>query len=202
MKPHHIAAAVFAALTLAASPAAAQIGVEGGPMDIRAERMETIDADATVLLIGAVDILQGRSRLRADRVEVIYTAGEDGTDWSEIQRINADGNVYYVTPEEVARGDRAVYELSEDTITMTGEVVVTRCEDVITGDRLVMNITTGDSVFTSEAAGADAPAGSRVRLVLFPAEENGEDASPRPQPPDARGCPPSGENEDGTGGGA
>ena len=59
-------------------------------------------------------------------------------------------------------------------MTLTGDVVLTRGENVITTTRFVTNLTTGNSSFDGGESG------ERVRSVLFPGSENaggdGEDS--------------------------
>ncbi|NDC58178.1 MAG: hypothetical protein EBZ50_04995 [Alphaproteobacteria bacterium] len=50
------------------------------------------------------------------------------------------GGLYYVRPEQTARGDNAVYEMKSDTVTFTGRVVVASDENVVKGDTMVLEI--------------------------------------------------------------
>ena len=53
----------------------------------------------TVTLRGRAELIQGENRLRADTVTGLNQTGES--------RIEASGNVYFVTPEQTIRGDNA-----------------------------------------------------------------------------------------------
>ena len=85
--------------------------MDGVPVDASGNTMDT----------------NGYTPLRADTITVYSTPkGTDangqpscgGTD-----RIVADGNVFYVTPQQNARGDHAVYSKAADEIVITGDVV-------------------------------------------------------------------------------
>ncbi|AXE65756.1 OstA family protein [Hyphomonas polymorpha PS728] len=149
-------------------PAHAQISSEGGPIYINSERTESLERERKVLLVGNVDIRQGTARLRADTVTILFTgepapgASTQGVaaGFGQVQSIVAEGNVYYVTPELKAKGDRGIYELATDTITMTGNVALMRDRDVAEGQRLKMEI--GNRRTTLEGGGG------RTRMVIDP----------------------------------
>ena len=134
------------AVSAIAAPAMAQISSEGGPIYIDSERTESLERERKVLLIGNVDIQQGTARLRADTVTIIFsgkTGGETagvGSGFGQIQTMIAEGNVFYVTPEMKAKGDRGVYDAAVDTITMTGNVALMRERDVAEGQILKLEV--------------------------------------------------------------
>ncbi|MFN4025725.1 MAG: LptA/OstA family protein [Hyphomonas sp.] len=160
-------------LTLAlmmAAPAHAQISSDGGPIYINSERTESIERENTVLMVGNVDIRQGTARLRADKVTILFTGRGEGEaassvvgGFGQISRILAEGNVYYVTPELKAKGDRGVYELATDTITMTGNVALMRERDVAEGQTLRMEISNRRTTLEG--------GGGRTRMVIDPSNQ-------------------------------
>ncbi|MCW5724354.1 MAG: hypothetical protein KIS81_05295 [Maricaulaceae bacterium] len=177
-----------AAAFLACGAAHAQLGDSRAPLDVGADRSEVFDAERRVVYSGDVDAIQGDVRLRADRVEVFFGPGAAGSGWGEVVRLVATGDVFYVTPREIIRADRGVYEIASETITMTGDVVLTQGCNVSTGARLVVNIGEG----RSQLIGGQAE-GQRVRSVFFTGEERRPEdecrppAHPRAQPaPGAR----------------
>ena len=136
---------------VAATPATAQISGEGGPIRVNADRSEVVEKQRQVILTDSVDIMQGDARLRANRVTLNYSgSGETQTTglsgFGDISSMEAVGEVFYVTPELKATGDNGVYNAAEDTITLTGNVVLIRGEDVATGERLVMELSEGRTV--------------------------------------------------------
>ena len=165
-------AIVLLGLTSAVSTgatAAAQIGNSSLPLDIEAETFEVFDAERHIVWLGNVHVVQGESSLQADRMDVYYTGEGAGGGWGDIDRIVATDNVFYITPAQRARGDRGVYQLSEEIITLTGDVVITQGENVITTNRFVNNLATGNSNF------GEAGTGERVRMVLQPARTTEDD---------------------------
>ena len=49
---------------------------------------------------------------------------------------------------ETAQGDLGIYEVAKQRLTLTGAVILTRGENVLRGNKLVMNIATGQSQFS------------------------------------------------------
>jgi lipopolysaccharide export system protein LptA len=69
-----------------------------------------------------------------------------------------------VTPEQRVRGDKAVYDAKTQTLTVTGSVAASRGQDVMKGERLVVNTVSGDA----RMAGGGVRTGRRVRTVIYP----------------------------------
>jgi lipopolysaccharide export system protein LptA len=167
------ALAALAGLALAFGPAQAQApAVSNAPIDITADNLDLIDAERVQIWSGAVEAVQGTNRLRSSVLRVYHAARPGGRpgqmgQWGEAQRMEADGPVYFVTPDSIAKGDRAVYELVPDEITITGNVVLTRGENVVRGDRLVIDVKTGRSTLASNQTGRGR---ERVRGVFYPEE--------------------------------
>ncbi len=168
------------------APAQAQIGRSEGPIDISAERLEVVDKDRIALWTGNVEAKQGVNTLRSDRMRVFFTktntaTGNVGESWGEIRTLKAEGNVFFITPEEVARGEFGTYQAAEDVIILTGNVVVTRGQNVLKGDKLIVEVATGKSVLESADRQGDAATSKkpeRVRGVFYPKSDDApKDAS-------------------------
>jgi lipopolysaccharide export system protein LptA len=173
------AAGAFAIAALTAAPAYAQLSEGGGPVSYSANNLEYFDAERRLLLTGDVDIVQNDARLRADRITLFFsqsTGGEQsqGLGSGDIQRMIAEGEVYYVRPSQSARGNRAVYEVSQDSVTFTGNVVVASDENVIRGETLVLNIGNRRTVIRPQGGG-------RVQGVFVPSEAGGQNSGQRHQ---------------------
>lgn len=164
-------AAVMAAALLLLSPAQARQDVPDF-LDISSDDQEILDQQDRVRFIGNVNAIRGTTRLRADVAEAWLERNRE-TGQRRIGRITADGDVFYVTSTETARGDRAVYTLSDEVIVLTGSVVLTQGCNVSTGEQLVINLQTGISRLTG--------GNGRVRSLFF-----SQDGS---QPADAADCP-------------
>lgn len=146
--------AATAALTLAAPSQAQQAGDQ--PVMVGSDTVE-YTADG-VIFRGRAEIMQGDTRLRADSITGFTAEGR-------LTRAEAAGDVYFVTPEQTIRGDRAVYTLTDGVIVVTGQVILTQGRNVMSGSRLTYNTRTQAARMEGAPRGA---AGSRVQGVFYP----------------------------------
>ncbi len=119
------------------------------PIDIDADDLEIRQDQNLAIFSGNVVAVQGRIQLRAEQLKVWYRpAAKDGANTAgggTIMRIDAINKVLVSSATENARGDIGVYDVAEQRLTLTGAVVLTRGQDVLRGDKLVMNMATGRS---------------------------------------------------------
>jgi lipopolysaccharide export system protein LptA len=152
-----------------APPAQAQLSSSGGPVAYSADGLEYFDDQRKLILTGKVEVAQNDATLRADKLTLFFAptssapaaAPGQGFASNDIQRILAEGNVYYIRPEQTAHGAQAVYEAGADTITFTGNVVVASDENVIRGETMVLQV--GTRRTTVKPGGSP---GERVRGVF------------------------------------
>ena len=139
---------VLVALLLAANAAVAQnanvsFGTEqynaDQPVEVTADRLDVSQTDGTATFEGNVVVVQGELTLTAGRVLVEYGT----TQPREIERIHAFGNVVLVSPTEAAEGDEAVYEVASRSVVMTGNVLLTQELNVVSGEKLTIDLDTG-----------------------------------------------------------
>ena len=143
------------ALALAALPTMGDAQSFQGGQPIMWGADEVSRTPTALSLRGRAELTQGDNRIRADRVEGVVTGGV-------LSRVEATGNVYFVTPDQTIRGDRATYTPANDTIVLSGDVILTQGENVMTGARLTYNTRT-------EAAEMDGGGqNGRVQGVFYP----------------------------------
>ena len=95
--------------------------------------------------------------------------------------MEADGPVYYVTPQQNARGDHATYTAADNSMVLTGNVVLVQDKNVMQGDKLTVDTKTNHAVLVSNNRGATA--GKRVRGVFYPSQnQNGAAPASTPDP--------------------
>ncbi|ACT57923.1 lipopolysaccharide transport periplasmic protein LptA [Hirschia baltica] len=145
-------APVFVAIITMLVPAAhAQLGNSRGPIEITADRFELDDVKHEAIYQGNVDVIQGQSRIRANKVVVSYWSKESQKERAAaatgsigaLKEIIATGEVYYITPVEKVKAERGVYNAEKERITLSGNVLVTNAEGVIAGAHLVIDIPKG-----------------------------------------------------------
>lgn len=169
-------------LSAAAGPALAQpFAFESDqPIEITADTLEVVQADRTATFSGNVDAVQGELVLSADELRVHYrgdgdekpaTPGSTGT----IRRIEARGSVVITSPRETAQGEVGIYDVTGAFVTLEGSVILTRDDNVIRGDRLELDLSTGVSrVVTASPDSEESAPDRRVRAVFVPGEDDGK----------------------------
>lgn len=169
--------AALAALATVLAIGGAQAQIQGsGPVAVTADNFEYQAAQGLAVYRGNAEAVQGQSRLRCSEIRIRGAAGGPGAGiggGGSADRYECSGPVYYVTPTEQARGDAAVFTVANDTIVLTGNVVVRQGLNVAQGHRLTINSRTRDSRLES-ASGAP-----RVRTVIYPDEQGAAGAPAR-----------------------
>ena len=159
-----------AGLALSALPGAsrAQLSPDNGPVNASAihNRIETDSQTGveTMYLDDQVEILQNGRRLRCDHAKIIQAPRAGGQGGKDIVQMEATGNVFYVADDQNARGDYAIYVKADDTLKVTGNVILQRGKSVATGNLLVDQVHAGLISLTADANSADH---GRVRAVMY-----------------------------------
>ncbi|MCE7998344.1 MAG: lipopolysaccharide transport periplasmic protein LptA [Rhodobiaceae bacterium] len=142
------------------------------PIEIEADTLEVEQNAQTATFIGNVVAVQGTIRLRADRLIVTYAqkadgapAGSDGTGGTEITRIDAKSNVHVMSEDDQsASGDWALYMVANETITMGDTVVLRQGENVIRGQRLNIDLNSGQARVEGGVTATDTENGGSGRV--------------------------------------
>ena len=165
------------AATLGAGGAVAASSLDtnsAAPIDITANEAEVVSSKCLAIWRGAAEALQEKTRLRADTISVYSRAKGVGANGQPAcggtDRIEAEGHVFYVTPERRARGDHAVYSAAADEITITGDVIVVQGVNVARADKLTIKVSTREARMESSVTGPGRA--GRVRGVFYPEKSN------------------------------
>lgn len=171
--------AAAAALGLSAAHAAAQMQGQsnalqgfaknrGQPIQIESVSLEVREKDKQATFTDNVKVVQGDTTLECKTLVVHYEddsksasprqarrpQGPSTTGGQQIKRLEAKGGVVVTQKDQTATGDRGLYDMKSNTVTLIGNVVVTQGKNVVRGDRLVVDIDSGVSrVESSQGAG-------------------------------------------------
>jgi lipopolysaccharide export system protein LptA len=175
-------------LSLAASAAAAQ-NVQNNalqgfsqnrdqPVKIEASTLEVRDKDKVATFSGNVRLVQGDTTMRCARLVVFYEqdgAGAatgamkpaapigPGGGTQSIKRLEAKGGVTITQKDQTATGENGVFDMKSNTVTLHKNVVISQGPQVLSGDRLVANLTTGVS-----RVECDNQSNCKVRMLVVP----------------------------------
>jgi lipopolysaccharide export system protein LptA len=124
------------------------------PVKIEAATLEVRDKDKKATFSGNVHVVQGETDLRCNILVVYYDNGaaksrsrgaKSQNSEQQIRRMEATGNVVITQKDQRATGDRGNFDMRTNMMTLSGNVIVTRGKDVLRGERLLVNLTTGVS---------------------------------------------------------
>ncbi len=134
------------------------------PIEIAADALEVQQDNQIAVFSGNVDAQQGEMKLRAEKLLVYYHEGSGGEAAQAISKIDAEGQVFFSSGSETASGGQGTYDVDNGVIVLTGQVVLTQGDNVIKGNRVVLDLKSGLSTMDSAAAGGD----GRVRGLFVP----------------------------------
>ena len=95
--------------------------------------------------------MRGASSAKAPAAKAPIKAAQPGPGGSSsIRRLEARGSVVVTQKDQVVTGETAVFDTKANSVTMLGGVVLTKGKNVLRGDRLVVDMTTGTSRVESD----------------------------------------------------
>jgi lipopolysaccharide export system protein LptA len=131
------------------------------PVKIQAASLEMREKDKLATFTGDVHLINGDTEMRCKVLVVFYDddtkdpkaaqtqtmkAADPGPSGErQIKRIEAKGGVTVVQKDQNAVGESATFNMRENTVTLIGNVIVTRGADVLRGQRLAVDLTSGVS---------------------------------------------------------
>jgi lipopolysaccharide export system protein LptA len=142
------------------------------PIKINAAELEVQNKDKVATFSGKVHLVQGDTTMDSDTLVVFYddqasapppsskgaaTAQITPQQNQQIKRVEARGHVIVHQQghgsngepvDQTATGDLGIFDMRANTVTMRGHVVVSRGPNVLKGDNLVVDMTSGDSRMT------------------------------------------------------
>jgi lipopolysaccharide export system protein LptA len=125
------------------------------PVQIEAASLEVRDKDKVATFQGNVRVVQGDTVMRCKTLVVFYesqapagamkaaTPGPGGR--QQISRLEARGGVIVTQKDQTATGDTGIFDMRANTVTLSGNVVVSQGKNVMRGERLVVDLTSGVS---------------------------------------------------------
>jgi len=133
------------------------------PVHIESATLEVRDKDKVATFSGNVKVTQGDTIMRCKSLLVFYdqdgmnadnaknpgkslqaaTPGPGGQ--QKIKRLEARGSVVVTQKDQTATGELGIFEMKTNTVTLTGNVMMTQGQNVLRGDRLIVDLTTSVS---------------------------------------------------------
>lgn len=131
------------------------------PVEVTADNLSVDRTNGQAVFSGNVIVVQGDLRLAAGAVQVTYAIA-DGS--NRVTAVTATGGVLVTRGEDAAEGAEARYDIDAALLVMSGDVLITQGATAISGDRLTVNMETGNGTVDG-----------RVRTVLGGSGAGGAD---------------------------
>ena len=177
------------------------------PVHIEAATLVVRDKEKIATFSGDVKVVQGDTTMKSKSLVVFYEPDTEAEKASavakpegksmqaaqpgpggeqKIKRLEAHGNVVVIQKDQTATGELGIFDMKTNTVTMTNNVVMTQGQNVLRGDKLIVDLTTGVSRVESGKNGQ-----GRVQGLFLPGS-GGPTALPGASPgsPAAPAAPP------------
>ena len=167
------------------------------PINIESDSLEVNDAKKTAIFRGNVVAVRGEMEMRTPELEVYYSgqvaggatgggpagggasAGPGGKG-SQLTRLRAKKKVLITSNNsQTAKSDWADFDVVEQKITIGGNVVVSQGKNIMKGEKLIIDLKTGESRFETTA---NSKTRGRVTGVFHPSKKPGKKAGAKPKP--------------------
>jgi lipopolysaccharide export system protein LptA len=174
-RPASHLAALLAVAALAASASAQPMGgppnaLQGfsinrdKPVQITSNTLEVRDKEKRATFIGNVLVAQGDTTMKSNTLDVFYdqdaanarVAQPRPSGQQQIRRLEAKGGVVVTQRDQTATGETGIFDMSSNTVTLIGNVVITQGPQVIRGERLTVDLTTSESRVEGGSKGVQA----------------------------------------------
>ena len=107
------------------------------PIEFNSDRLIFNQEENWAELFDRVQIIQGKTVLSANYVKAIYSST------NKLEAIFAETNVELKSDQDIARGDTAVYSLTDSSISLTGNAQLVQGTNKIMADQILINTKTG-----------------------------------------------------------
>ena len=139
------------------------------------DSLEYYQQQRLVVARGNARATRGDRRVAADVLMVHFSIGDSDARASDVERMEAIGNVLISTPQDIVRARWGDYNPNTGIATLTGDVRITRGDNQMNGEFAEVDLNTGISRMTGGGVG-----GGKVKGLLLPA------ARARPNEPRGR----------------
>jgi len=177
------------------------------PVKIEAATLEVRDKQKQATFSGAVKVVQGDTTMRCNSLVVFYEQGGDDKTGAtgaanttntmkqanpgpggqqKIKKLEARGSVLVTQKDQTATGELGLFDMASNTVTLSGGVVMTQGQNVLSGDRLIVDLTSGVSRVESGKSGQ-----GRVQGLFVPGGQGPDMKIPGSAPSPSRPNPPT-----------
>ena len=107
------------------------------PIEFNSDRLTFNQEKNLAELFHRVKIIQGKTVLSAEYVKAIYSKT------NKLEKVFAERDVELKSDQDLARADKAVYSLTDNSISLTGNAQLVQGASKIMADQILINTKTG-----------------------------------------------------------
>lgn len=144
------------------------------PIKIDSNKLEVFDKENRAIYSGDVVVVQGQTTVRSTTMTISYIsnktpgsgpAATSAAGQNSIRKIDFDGPVSILSGTQSATSKFMTYDAQAETVTLTGNVIISDCDNVQRGERAVYDVKTGRATVDSGGKG-------RVQGIFTPGSED------------------------------
>jgi lipopolysaccharide export system protein LptA len=173
------------------------------PVHIESTTLVVRDKDKVATFSGDVKVVQGDTTMKCKSLVVFYEQDSEAEAKSanktktmqaaqpgpggqqKIKRLEAHGDVVVLQKDQTATGELGTFDMKANTVTLSGGVMMTQGQNVLRGDRLIVDLTTGVSRVESGKNGQGRVQGLFLPGSAGPPDTKGGTGLPGPAVPQA-----------------
>ena len=107
------------------------------PIEFNSDRLTFNQESNLAELFDGVQIIQGKTVLSAEYVKAIYSKT------NKLEKVFAERNIELKSDQDIARADKAIYSLTDNSISLTGNAQLVQGDSNIMADQILINTKTG-----------------------------------------------------------
>ena len=107
------------------------------PIEFSSDRLIFNQRENLAELFDGVEIIQGKTVLRAEYVKAIYSKT------NKLEKVFAERNIELKSEQDIAKADTAIYSLTENSISLIGNARLIQGTNNIMADQILINTETG-----------------------------------------------------------
>ena len=112
---------------------------EKKPIEIIADSMEWNKQNGQAIAKGNAKAIQDKTTIKADKIIAFLSENNS----QQITKLEAIGRVVFLKDKQLATGNKAIYYLNQDKVIITGGVELKRDDNIIKGEKLIIDFLTG-----------------------------------------------------------
>lgn len=152
------------------------------PIEITSNQLRIFKKTDQAIFEGNVLAIQGDLKLYCDKMTVFFEKKNPSQEQqddaqlekSKINKIDFEGNVFIITPQESASSHKGDYNVPTGIFTLVGDVEMIQNKNTLKGHKMIYNKNTGESLLTNKS-NSIVKKQDRVKAILIPEDKSGKE---------------------------